>query len=239
MLKPYDVEQADRSSGFPHHRRNAEEVQRSPRKAKVTKLFVLDTNVLMHDPASLFRFEEHDLYLPMGTLEELDSNKKGLSDVARNARQASRFLDEIVSRQGRRHRRGPADPHARERPARGRAPVPADRGDQRRPAGDAAGGQDRQPDPVGGAPPAEEGSAARRDPGVQGHQHAHQGARARPRRRGLLQRQGAGGHRPPLHRRAQARGRLLGQRTARTSSPGRRTATPTTACAARWCRSCS
>src|SRR5579862_5091272 len=68
-----------------------------PKKSKVKKLFVLDTNVLMHDPASLFRFEEHDLYLPMGTLEELDNNKKGLSDVARNARQASRFLDEIVS----------------------------------------------------------------------------------------------------------------------------------------------
>src|SRR5881628_4176826 len=61
------------------------------------KLFVLDTNVLMHDPTSLFRFEEHDVYLPMGTLEELDQHKKGLSDVARNARQASRFLDEIVS----------------------------------------------------------------------------------------------------------------------------------------------
>src|SRR5215475_9615704 len=70
---------------------------RSPRKPKVKKLFVLDTNVLMHDPASLFRFEEHDLYLPMGTLEELDANKKGLSDVARNARQASRFLNQIVS----------------------------------------------------------------------------------------------------------------------------------------------
>jgi PhoH-like ATPase len=69
----------------------------APRKAKVKKLFVLDTNVLMHDPASLFRFEEHDLYLPMGTLEELDGHKKGLSDLARNARQASRFLDEIVS----------------------------------------------------------------------------------------------------------------------------------------------
>ncbi len=73
---------------------------RSTKKSKVRKLFVLDTNVLMHDPASLFRFEEHDLYLPMGTLEELDSNKKGLSDVARNARQASRFLDEIVSAKG-------------------------------------------------------------------------------------------------------------------------------------------
>jgi PhoH-like ATPase len=68
-----------------------------PRKPRVTKLFVLDTNVLIHDPTSLFRFEEHDVYLPIGTLEELDNHKKGLSDVARNARQASRFLDEIVS----------------------------------------------------------------------------------------------------------------------------------------------
>jgi len=62
-----------------------------------TKLFVLDTNVLMHDPTSLFRFEEHDIYLPMVTLEELDANKKGMSEVARNARQASRFLDELLS----------------------------------------------------------------------------------------------------------------------------------------------
>ena len=69
-----------------------------PRKpTAVTKLFVLDTNVLMHDPASLFRFEEHDVFLPMATLEELDQNKKGMTEVARNARQASRFLDEIVS----------------------------------------------------------------------------------------------------------------------------------------------
>ena len=60
---------------------------------------MLDTNVLMHDPTSLFRFEEHDIYLPMITLEELDNNKKGMTEVARNARQASRFLDEIVSSQ--------------------------------------------------------------------------------------------------------------------------------------------
>ncbi len=63
---------------------------------KHTKLFVLDTNVLMHDPSSLFRFEEHDIYLPMVTLEELDNNKKGLTEVARNTRQASRYLEEIV-----------------------------------------------------------------------------------------------------------------------------------------------
>jgi len=59
-------------------------------------LFVLDSNVLMHDPAALFRFMEHDLYLPMMVLEELDHNKKGNSEVARNARQASRFMDELL-----------------------------------------------------------------------------------------------------------------------------------------------
>ncbi len=61
-----------------------------------SNLFVLDTNVLMHDPAALFRFEEHDVYLPMMVLEELDAAKKGLSEVARNARQASRFLDDLI-----------------------------------------------------------------------------------------------------------------------------------------------
>ena len=62
-----------------------------------TKLFVLDTNVLLHDPTSLFRFEEHDISLPMFVLEELDNKKKGMTEVARNARQVSRFLDEIVN----------------------------------------------------------------------------------------------------------------------------------------------
>jgi PhoH-like ATPase len=62
-----------------------------------SKIFVLDTNVLMHDPLSLYRFEEHDIFVPMMTLEELDANKKGMSEVARNARQASRLMDEIVS----------------------------------------------------------------------------------------------------------------------------------------------
>ncbi|MEC5400183.1 PhoH family protein [Uliginosibacterium sp. H1] len=65
--------------------------------ASSTKLFVLDTNVLMHDPTSLYRFEEHDLFVPIMVLEELDNNKKGMTEVARNARQASRMMDEIVS----------------------------------------------------------------------------------------------------------------------------------------------
>lgn len=70
------------------------------KKTSNSKLFVLDTNVLMHDPSSLFRFEEHDIFLPMVTLEELDNNKKGLTEVARNARQASRYLEEIVGDDG-------------------------------------------------------------------------------------------------------------------------------------------
>ena len=60
-------------------------------------LFVLDTNVLMHDPSSLFRFSEHDLFLPMTTLEELDNHKKGMTEVARNARTVSRSLDQLVA----------------------------------------------------------------------------------------------------------------------------------------------
>ena len=103
MLRPSDppadqpFEQEDRIA---EPTAPATDMAKKPRpthsKPRVSKLFVLDTNVLMHDPTSLFRFEEHDVYLPIGTLEELDNHKKGLSDVARNARQASRFLDEIV-----------------------------------------------------------------------------------------------------------------------------------------------
>ncbi len=73
------------------------------RKAKPggpPKLFVLDTNVLMHDPMCLFRFEEHDIFLPMIVLEELDGHKKGMTEVARNARQTSRSLDALAGSNG-------------------------------------------------------------------------------------------------------------------------------------------
>ena len=63
---------------------------------KTDKLFILDTNVLIHDPSALFRFQEHGIYIPMIVLEELDNSKKGFSEVARSARQASRFLDELI-----------------------------------------------------------------------------------------------------------------------------------------------
>ena len=77
-------------------------IKTSPRVRKIPddgiiRLFVLDTNVLMHDPSALFRFEEHDVYLPMMTLEELDNHKKGMSEVARNARTVSRSLDQLVA----------------------------------------------------------------------------------------------------------------------------------------------
>jgi len=63
------------------------------------KLFVLDTNVLLHDPMCLFRFEEHDIFLPMIVLEELDGHKKGTTEVARNGRQTSRTLDALAAAQ--------------------------------------------------------------------------------------------------------------------------------------------
>ena len=66
------------------------------------RIYVLDTNVLMHDPTALFKFEEHDVFLPMMVLEELDNNKKGQTESARNARQVSRFLNELVVAHGNR-----------------------------------------------------------------------------------------------------------------------------------------
>ena len=73
---------------------------KKPKHTGPTKLFVLDTNVLMHDPMCLFRFEEHDIFLPMIVLEELDGHKKGMTEVARNARQTSRTLDALAGTNG-------------------------------------------------------------------------------------------------------------------------------------------
>ncbi len=100
----HSTEEASDSASLPEApmQRRRQRAPGAPRasKAALSKLFVLDTNVLMHDPTSLFRFEEHDVFLPMVVLEELDDHKKGMSEVSRNARQASRFLDEIVSQGG-------------------------------------------------------------------------------------------------------------------------------------------
>lgn len=74
-------------------------VKKTPQAKETLKLFVLDTNVLLHDSNSLFKFEEHDVFIPMMVLEELDHQKKGLSEVARNARQISRHLEALVGDQ--------------------------------------------------------------------------------------------------------------------------------------------
>lgn len=63
-----------------------------------TKIYVLDTNVLLHEPESIFKFEEQTVFIPLRVLEELDSHKRGHRDTARNARQAHRYLDELLSK---------------------------------------------------------------------------------------------------------------------------------------------
>jgi PhoH-like ATPase len=57
------------------------------------KSFVLDTNVLLHDPQALFRFEDNDVIIPITVIEEIDRFKKDLSETGRNARQFSRIMD--------------------------------------------------------------------------------------------------------------------------------------------------
>ncbi len=84
-----------RPTSMPPHSTPRTKPVKSTKDGLAIKLFVLDTNVLLHDPMSLFRFEEHDIYLPMIVLEELDSHKKGMTEVARNARQTSRTLDQL------------------------------------------------------------------------------------------------------------------------------------------------
>jgi len=95
----------EKSSPSSHKNESGQLPQAEPKPKKIkytgpAKLFVLDTNVLMHDPMCLFRFEEHDIFLPMIVLEELDGHKKGMTEVARNARQTSRMLDALAGIQG-------------------------------------------------------------------------------------------------------------------------------------------
>ena len=218
-------------------RREREGAAKPSRSTAATKLFVLDTNVLMHDPTSLFRFEEHDVYLPMVTLEELDDNKKGMSEVSRNARQASRFLDEIVS-----HGEGDIENgYSLKGKSNGEAlgclflqthsvnvEIP-----------DSVASQKADNVILGVAAhlkqkyPKRDVVLVSKDINMRIKAHAI----GHP-RRGLLQRQGARGHRPPLHRRHGAARRTSGTSTARTWRAGRSTAAPCTASRARWCPRC-
>ena len=96
-IRELDVDQPHPAKHKPVEVTVKSSTSRKADKAGAGKVFVLDTNVLMHDPTSLFRFEEHDVYLPMMTLEELDNHKKGMSEVARNARQVARTLDALIA----------------------------------------------------------------------------------------------------------------------------------------------
>jgi hypothetical protein len=205
---------ADKSNGKLHAL--AQPAAAPQRKARLQavptrrRMFVLDTNVLMHDPTSLFRFEEHDLFLPMMTLEELDGHKKGMSEVARNARQASRSLDALVASCRRRSRRGsnstPWATRTGDRP-----PVPADPGHRcRLPASLPDGKADNH---ILSVVRALKQLHPDRDV-VLVSKDINMRVKARAldlRCRGLLQRQGARGHRHPLHRRLCAGRQLLGQ----------------------------
>ncbi len=186
---------------------------RKPRGIGPAKLFVLDTNVLMHDPMSP---------LPLRGARHLPAD-----DHARGARRSQ----EGHERSG--AQRAPGQPRPR---CAGRGPgAQRQRRDERRPAAGAhrasrgrrqaflpdqpgrshiarrpAAGQGGQPDPRRRPGAARAAAGARSGARVQRHQHAHQGACARPAGRGLLQRQDARRRRPALHRRAAAAGRLLG-----------------------------
>lgn len=59
------------------------------------KTFILDTNVLLHDPRAMFTFEDNDVVIPIYVVEEIDNFKKELSELGRNARQVSRYLDNL------------------------------------------------------------------------------------------------------------------------------------------------
>ncbi len=88
------------------------------RKTSRKKIFVLDTSVLMHDPSAIFRFAEHDIVLPIVVLQELDTSKKGMSEVARNVRQVSRYISDLIEKNGADIAHGlPLPSHAENRPA--------------------------------------------------------------------------------------------------------------------------
>jgi PhoH-like ATPase len=66
-------------------------------KKKATKTFVLDTNVILHDSSCIYKFEEHNIVLPIQVIEELDSFKKGFETINFHAREFCRMLDDLSS----------------------------------------------------------------------------------------------------------------------------------------------
>ena len=59
------------------------------------KVYVLDTNVLLHDPRAIFKFEDNEVVLPIYVIEEVDKFKRDMNELGRNARMIARFIDEL------------------------------------------------------------------------------------------------------------------------------------------------
>jgi len=66
----------------------------------VKKNYVLDTNVLLHDPRAIFRFEDNDVVIPIYVIEEVDQFKREGTERGRNARQIARLLDDLREKSG-------------------------------------------------------------------------------------------------------------------------------------------
>ncbi len=62
------------------------------------KSFILDTNVLLYDPQAIFKFKDNNIVVPITVIEEIDRFKKDMNETGRNARQVSRFLDDLRKR---------------------------------------------------------------------------------------------------------------------------------------------
>lgn len=78
------------------------------RGIRLSKIFVLDTNVLLQDPYSLFSFQENEVVIPAVVLEEVDSKKRYMDEIGKNARKVSRLIDELRS-EGKLHEKIPLE----------------------------------------------------------------------------------------------------------------------------------
>lgn len=87
--KVISLSQQTRGKSLPTESRKTKEVQ-------LPKLFVLDTNVILSDPNSIFKFEDNNVYIPTVVREELDNHKKGTDDTVRNSRAFSRTIKSIL-----------------------------------------------------------------------------------------------------------------------------------------------
>jgi PhoH-like ATPase len=74
----------------------------------LNKIYVLDTNVLLQDPYSIYSFEDNEVVIPAVVLEEVDSKKRYMDEIGRNARQVSRLIDSMRE-MGKLHEKIPLD----------------------------------------------------------------------------------------------------------------------------------